>query len=236
MNSLLKRSSHILIIVCAGLALFMSGVQAKAPLKDVVPQTQDPPNELKRANTSQPEAGQPTQEELKAAQPLPLPEYVMPPGAAVSPQTQSLPAGAVPGYSEGWVPQSGLPQPDPMNAHTLVQDNLIAQLGGNGSEPQTFSVAPTNPLNGPYAPFQRWTWFGNYVAQETQMVGILFIDTDNNGSLDSWCTASTIGTETIATAAHCLHSGGPSGHFYYNWVYCPSYYAGGVYPTRGCWG
>src|SRR3972149_580721 len=194
MNSLLKRSARIVIFACAGLALFISGAQAKntskppvakytldelqnanpSPTPEVVmPQTQGGPVVIYREDTGELEVAQYTLDELQNVEPLPLPEVVMPQGAAVIPQSQMLPADALPGYAPAWDPQSGLPQPDPRVTYTIAEENPPDQLASGGFEWQTFGLAPTNPLSGPYAPFQRWTYYGSYAAQDTQVIGRL---------------------------------------------------------------
>jgi V8-like Glu-specific endopeptidase len=104
--------------------------------------------------------------------------------------------------------------------------------------PQTFGSAPTDPLNGPYGPFQRWTMEGNYLPTYRGIHGKLFF---TMGGTDRVCSATVIGRSTIATAGHCVNSGPPDKAFGGNFLFCPSYYNGGAggagipHPSRGCW-
>lgn len=229
MSRLLKKSLFMLILICAGFSLSISGAQAG-------------PAELYKNQTYEPAVASYTLDELQNAKPLPLPEVVMPEGADSQSAIlleKSLQEPALPGYAPGWNPQSKLPKPDPRVTYTITPDHPLYKAAMGGADLQTYGVAPTDPLSGPYSPFQRWNWYGNYVAQGTQTIGRLFFDTDNNGTRDSSCTASVIGLSTIATASHCLKSGGPSGHWYGRYLFCPSYYrasgSGGPHPSRGCW-
>ncbi len=229
MKVLFKRSILILTLALTGVWLSISGTQAG-------------PAEIYNHQTNEPAVATYTLEELQNARPLPLPEVVMPEGAdsqSVILMEKSLQEPALPGYAPGWNPKSGLPKPDPMVTYTITPDHPLYKVATGGVDFQTYGSAPTDPLYGPYSPFQRWTWYGNYVAQWTQVIGRLFFDTNNDGIRDSFCTASVIGPRTIATAAHCLHSGGSSGSWYNRWLFCPSYYAGSgsgaPHPSRGCW-
>ena len=176
-----------------------------------------------------------TTERMSEAIPMPVPEYEMPSGASSAAMVAAENGSAaelVPYVSAGWLPGSG-PQPDPTVGYAITPD-LDA---GVGPDFQAYGSPPTDPLNGPYAPFQRWTHYQNYTRQATATIGKLFF---TDGTYDYVCSASVISQRTIATAAHCIHSGGPSGGFYSGWLFCPSYYraggSGGPHPTRGCWG
>ena len=190
-------------------------------------------------NTSGAEYALYTLPELQNAKPMPLPEVVMPENALQTVQYESLPPDAIPYVSPGWSPGDG-PQPDPSVSYAITEDSPLYNLATGGVDFQTYGAAPTDPLNGPYGPFQRWTWYGNYTKQATQRIGKLFFDTTGDGIRNATCTATVIGQRTIATAAHCLRSGGSSGSFYSRWLFCPSYYrgsgSGSPHPSRGCWG
>jgi hypothetical protein len=173
-----------------------------------------------------------TLEELQSVPPMPLNMVVVgPDGLPAAAQRQDNGAtgsGAPLQVTSGWDPQSGLPQPDPAELHT-VEDAPVS-LASWGS-------VPTNPFSGPYAPFQRWTWFGNYAVQSTQTMGVLFVDMDNNSTYDAWCTASVIGKRTIATTGSCISNGGST--YYYHFLFCPAWYkgagSGAPQPGFGCW-
>jgi V8-like Glu-specific endopeptidase len=103
--------------------------------------------------------------------------------------------------------------------------------------PQTFGTAPTDPLNGPYGPFQRWTMEGQYPVGYRGVIGKFFFSLEGSNYV---CSASVFGRSSIVTASHCVH-GGPGSTWGSNFLFCPSYYNGGPggagipYPTRGCW-
>lgn len=113
----------------------------------------------------------------------------------------SLPADAVPGFAPGWKPGSG-PQPD-TNAAFIMGD----------VQPQTsppFSP-PSSPTDfGNYSPFQRYNLPMRYMLFPFSTIGKLFFTQNGNNFV---CSASVIGSSTIATAGHCVHdgSGSPSG-------------------------
>ena len=102
-------------------------------------------------------------------------------------------------------------------------------MSGVGN-PQAFGVPPTNPLNGPYGPFQRWTMQGTYLPWPRAIHGKFFF---SFGASNFVCSASVIGRSTIATAGHCISNG--NGTTATNMMFCPSYNQGGVNPQRGCW-
>lgn len=226
---LFKRSIIILTLAITVVCLSISGTQAD-------------PAYIHNYQTNEPAVATYTLEELQNAKPLPLPTVVMPEGAD-SPSAilmeKSRQEPVLPMLAPGWDPESGIPPPDPRVGYTITKDHPLYKVATGGADFQTFGSAPTDPLYGPYSPFQRWTWYGNYISQNTQMIGKLYFDTNNDGIRDASCTASVIGSRTIATAAHCLHSGGSSGRWYSRFLFCPSYYkaggSGGPHPSRGCW-
>jgi hypothetical protein len=177
-----------------------------------------------------------TVDRMTEAIPMPVPTYETPAGgsnAAVVAAENGSAGDLVPYVTEGWIPGSG-PKPDPTVGHAIATPGLDAAAGADF---QAFGTAPTDPLNGPYPPFQRWTHYQNYTRQATATIGKLFF---TDGTYNYVCSASVISERTIATAAHCIHSGGPSGSFYSGFLFCPSYYraggSGGPHPDRGCWG
>lgn len=228
MSRLFKKLMFSLIftVAVAGLLLFMTGTHAQAQ----GPDTLDIGNSAIGMTTPAEVETYWTAERLKNATPLPIQTAVMPAGAeslAVI-QQENLPTNALPGYSASWSPNSGLSQPDPTVAYTLTQSQ-------SDPAPQILGTAPSNPLSGPYAPFQRWTWYQNYTRQATATIGKLFFTKATGGNFV--CSASVIGRSTIATAGHCVSQG--NGVWHTNFLFCPSYYkaggSGGPFPTRGCW-
>ena len=164
-----------------------------------------------------------TPERMAEAQPMPTPGVVVDvndPALAEAPLVE-----ASPGYSLGWMPGDG-PQPDPRIGYTLSAEEAAAL---SAPAPQ-HGTMPTNPKDGPYGPFQRWTWFGAYVKPPVSTVGRLYFSL-NGGSFV--CSATAAARNMIITAGHCVSDG--SGVFATNLLFCPSYNAGGVNPTTGCW-
>lgn len=173
------------------------------------------------------------EEELRNAKPLPAPMVEMPAEAIESVASESLPEDALPGLAPGWAPGSG-PMPDETQTITISRDHPLYREATGGASLGDWGPVPTNPLNGPYPPFQRWTWYGRYLTYPTSTIGRLFFDTDGNGTRDSSCSASVIGNRVIATAGHCINDGNEN---WYGWfLFCPSYNQGGINSVRGCWG
>lgn len=105
-----------------------------------------------------------------------------------------------------------------------------------------------NALTEPFhaqGPFDRWEWFGRYlrnVGAGSPNRGISTVHKMffSSGGGNFVCSSSTIGTDGVWTAGHCVHDGasGPLAGFSTNVLFCPSYDSsqGGVNPTAGCWG
>jgi hypothetical protein len=230
MKSFNSKSILFLIISLTGLLLFMGSAQAQDPSTIT----------LKDSSGFQAAADVQsywTEERMANAIPMPVPNAAMPQGADSESSLmaeRSLVEVGEPLFAPGWSPNSGQPQPDPAISYTFDE---LADLADTAP---MHGPAPSNPRYGPYAPFQRWTWYGSYITQDTQTLGKLFFSI---GGQDYVCTASVIGEGTIATAAHCLKSDldddGSAETWHTNWQFCPSYYraggSGAPYPTRGCW-
>jgi hypothetical protein len=144
------------------------------------------------------------------------------------PSQQSLPVvSGNPGFVNGWQPG------DPPYVERTQTFSRAAMSGV--SNPMAFGVPPTNPLSGPYCPFQRWTMQGHYLAFPRDIHGKLFFTIPSGPSAGNYvCSASVIGRSTLATAGHCTSDG--NGIFGTNFLFCPSYFQAGVHPSRGCWG
>ena len=140
------------------------------------------------------------------------------------PAQQNLPVvSGNPGWVNGW-------QPGPEPYVERIQTFSRAAMSGTAN-PQAFGVPPTNPLSGPYGPFQRWTMQGTYLPFPRAIHGKLFFTLPGIGNFV--CSASVIGRSTLATAGHCISSG--AGLFATNVLFCPSFNQGGANPQRGCW-
>jgi len=134
-------------------------------------------------------------------------------------------AYADPGWVNGWRP--GDP-PYVEQRMTFPRDPSLPQIL---TAPQTFGTAPTDPLNGPYGPFQRWTMEGRYLTNPRSIHGKLFFSLNGGNYV---CSGTVVGRSTVVTAGHCTSDG--SATFGSNFLFCPSYTQAGVNPARGCWG
>jgi V8-like Glu-specific endopeptidase len=142
---------------------------------------------------------------------------------------------AVPGFAPGWKPGKK-PQPDANAASEITSEDALAGVLQGYAQPQTsppFSP-PASPTDfGNYAPFQRWTWDGNYLQYPVSTVGKLFFTQNGKNFV---CSASVINKSTLATAGHCVHAGNNlNSGWSTNVLFCPSYNTGGINPSRGCW-
>ncbi|SDW62608.1 trypsin-like serine peptidase [Thiocapsa roseopersicina] len=167
-----------------------------------------------------------TPERMQNAQPRPLPGAVVSEEQLSRPaQEADIPAGS-PILVPGWSPGSGEPPPlqgdgELLNMDLETQDILL----------QTYGAAPTNPKDGPYGPFQRWTMQGRYDTWPRSIHGKLFFSI---GSSNYVCSASVIGSNVIATAGHCISTG--DGAWATNFRFCPGYSQSGPMSGTGCWG
>ncbi|HQZ37983.1 MAG TPA: hypothetical protein PLH72_02995 [Vicinamibacterales bacterium] len=159
-----------------------------------------------------------TPERMASAMPVPTPGV---PTEGIALTAKPMASGD-PGLVNGWAPGSG---------PYVEQRQTFARGEEPGfASPQAFGTAPTNPLAGPYGPFQRWTMQGSYTPYPRSVHGKLFFSL-NGGN---WvCSATVIGRSTIATAGHCVSDG--SATWATNFLFCPSYYQLGAFPGRGCW-
>lgn len=136
------------------------------------------------------------------------------------------------GYAPGWNPRTGPLQPA-WDDYRYIDKNSQDLLGLDPNVQATaasHATPPSDPLNGPYPPFQRRSLLGRYLNYPRSVVGKLFFTLAGN---DHVCSGVVIQRNTVATAGHCNY-GGP-GFFASNRIFCPSYNQNGVNPTRGCW-
>ncbi len=167
-----------------------------------------------------------TPERMQSAQPRPLS------GVVVSDeqlrratQEADVPVGP-PILVPGWSPDSGEPPPLPGDGEQLNLDLETQEI-----LLQTYGTAPTNPKDGPYGPFQRWTMQGRYDVWPRSIHGKLFFSI---GSSNYVCSATVIQRNVIATAGHCVSTG--SGAWATNFRFCPGFSQSGAMPGTGCWG
>ena len=81
----------------------------------------------------------------------------------------------------------------------------------------------TSLVLSPYAyppPYSRYENFDDYLKYPYRTVGKLFF---SDGTFNFVCSASSIGNHAVWTAGHCVHSGGPSGSFFQDFMYIPGY-------------
>jgi hypothetical protein len=123
--------------------------------------------------------------------------------------------------------------------------------GGGGSLPgqqraslsaisdQAWAAAITpSPTDGSYpGPNTTFEYGPRFRTYPVSTIGKLFFTEPGVG--DFVCSAAvTTGSASINniiwTAGHCVANGGHQ-QFYTNWLFCPSYNAGGVNPAVGCW-
>ncbi len=175
-----------------------------------------------------------TPDRLKDAKPLEVPtraydDYTLSnslkaPGPIIDPNTGEP---AAPGYAPGWAPGQGQ-QPGPEEVKILKPSDPLYALATGVVSPQHGS-APSNPLSGPYGPFQRWTEFESITAYPKSTHGKLFF---SFGSSNYVCSATVINRSTLITAGHCNHDGNST--WATNRLFCPSY-RNGVNSSLGCW-
>lgn len=163
-----------------------------------------------------------TPERMASATPRPMPTALVEAGSVVVTSERQL--SGDPGWVNGWQPGTG---PYVERRQTFPQGALPLEMNAT---PQAFATAPTNPLSGPYGPFQRWTMQGSYTPFPRSIHGKLFF-TLNGGNFV--CSGTVIGRSTVATAGHCVSDG--TSTFATNLLFCPSYYQLGAFPGRGCW-
>jgi hypothetical protein len=113
---------------------------------------------------------------------------------------------------------------------TLYPSALVLDSEMPSHIPTTHSSPPVNPLDGPYPPFQRWSMQGSYQMWPRSIHGKLFLTMDGN---DRVCSATVIGRNVIATAAHCVSNG--RGTWGTNFFFCPGYNQAGPDIVKGCW-
>ncbi|MSQ47668.1 MAG: hypothetical protein EXR78_04635 [Deltaproteobacteria bacterium] len=192
-------------------------------------QAQDGPVSEGTAGQAQAAASYWTPERMANAKPMPTPTVnVTSLSLAFPPASQEGNELAVPGYVPGCRPNASNCSP---TARTLSsQDALSSESAAPGDLLQPMhGTKPTNPLSGPYGPFQRWREASPITAYPKSTVGKLFFTL--NGQ-DFTCSASVIGRSTLITAGHCSSDGDQT--FADNQLFCPSFNVVAD-SMRGCW-
>jgi hypothetical protein len=169
---------------------------------------------------------------MKAARPMPIPTLTLDREAveaAADEVEEASPFRALPGYSPGWRPGSAphknvkyyIPVGHPMYPVTAA--------AADGFQPQ-HGTAPTNPKDGPYGPFQRYTEFDPITSYPRSTHGKLYFTLPGQGNFV--CSATVIHRGTLITAGHC-NAAGSGGPLATNRLFCPSHRNG--VNSRGCW-
>jgi V8-like Glu-specific endopeptidase len=169
-----------------------------------------------------------TPERMRAAKEMPMPARVVSASqlSASSGIDEVLAAGAEPGYATGCKPPA-----DNCNSHerNISRDSPLYDMAIGLAEPQ-HGTKPSNPRNGPYGPFQRWSEHDPITTFPKSTIGKLFFTLPGVGNFV--CSASVINRNTVITAGHCNSNG--AGTLATNRLFCPSW-KDGQNPQRGCW-
>lgn len=165
-----------------------------------------------------------TPERMAEAIPMPTPTVMVTEDDFERQATDSFeidgPPGLVNGHPPGGAPYVPFVQ-------TFAQSDAAPM---STADTQDYGTAPTNPEDGPYGPFQRYTMHGKYLNWPRSVHGKLFFTLNGSNFV---CSATVIGRSTVATAGHCISDG--DGNFASSVTFCPSYFQSGVHPNRGCW-
>ncbi|EGV19324.1 trypsin-like serine peptidase [Thiocapsa marina] len=167
-----------------------------------------------------------TQERMENAQPRGMPRVVAPDTQLSGSSEQADVPPGPPILVPGWSPESDELPPVPGESYEINLD-----LDSSDASLETYGSAPTNPKDGPYGPFQRWTMQGRYDIWPRSVHGKLFFSIGGSSYV---CSATVIGRNVIATAGHCVSSG--SGSWATNFLFCPGYSQSGPMTGTGCWG
>lgn len=174
-----------------------------------------------------------TPERMRAAIPKDMPSAEATARFAVQSATSARAPDAYPAVMPGWNPNSGLPQPTIQSLRVFGPGTPEYQRAMSANQPAlVFGSAPANPLDyDNYGRFQRWTWYGQYIAYPTSTIVKMFFSQNGSGFV---CSGTVINRSVILTAGHCVSTG--AGVWSTNVLFCPSYnLAQGVNPQRGCW-
>jgi len=169
-----------------------------------------------------------TAERMRTAKEMQLPTRVISASqlSASSGIDEVAVSGADPGYATGCKPPADNCQ---SREQSISRDSPLYAVATGLGQPQ-HGTKPTNPRNGPYGPFQRWSEHDPITAFPKSTIGKLFFTLPGVGNFV--CSASVINRNTVITAGHCNSNG--AGTFATNRLFCPSW-KDGQNPGRGCW-
>lgn len=170
-----------------------------------------------------------TEERMANAKPMPTPTVpVSALSLAFPPVSEESDDEAVPGYIPGCRPHARNCNPTERTLSSQDASFSSSPAYGDMLLPMHGSK-PTNPLTGPYGPFQRWREANPITAYPKATIGKLFFTLNGQNFV---CSASVIGRSTLITAGHCNSDG--TNTFATNRLFCPSY-NGVPNPARDCW-
>jgi hypothetical protein len=133
---------------------------------------------------------------MRQAKPMPMPARVVRAselGASAAADADLVAAAAEPGYANGCRPG----REDCRSVERVISPDSPLYAAALGiAEPQ-HGTEPTNPLNGPYGPFQRWSEHDPITAYPKSTVGKLFFSLPAGNFV---CSASVINRNTLITA------------------------------------
>lgn len=171
-----------------------------------------------------------TEERFRNAKPLPLPQAAstgLSHDAAVADRSVATPALAVDGHAPTVAMNAAAQQlfaPAAASAQTSGTAALAAAVDSalsGGVTPQDVGTFGAYYTSTRVFPLYTGT-YATLSADRTypyRAVGILFFNINGAGYL---CSASVIQRRVVATAGHCVHSGGSAG-FYRDFVFVPAY-------------
>ena len=222
------------MIVIAGLWFGMA-ITANAEPKDSSQKKPVSEEDVVGAKAIDPAASESywTPEKMANAKPMPTPLVIV---DELSLANRPLAEGeesaepAVSGFIQGCPPNKSDCNPKERILSSNSQDEIFPLSSAPGDLIQpVHGSKPTNPLNGPYGPFQRWREATPLTAFPKSTIGKLFFTLNGQNFV---CSASAIGRSTLITAGHCNSDG--AGNFATNRLFCPSF-DGGVNGSKGCW-
>ena len=220
------------MIVIAGLWFGMA-ITANAEPKDSSQKKPVSEEDVVGAKAIDPAASESywTPEKMANAKPMPTPLVIV---DELSLANRPLAEGeesaepAVPGFIQGCPPNKSDCNPKERILSSNSQDEIFPLSSAPGDLIQpVHGSKPTNPLNGPYGPFQRWREATPLTAFPKSTIGKLFFTLNGQNFV---CSASAIGRSTLITAGHCNSDG--AGNFATNRLFCPSFDGGVLQFTR----
>lgn len=170
-----------------------------------------------------------TPERMQSAEPRSLPTEVLDESQIEADEETVAPILGPPAVMPGWSPDSAAPPPGPEDLIEINSADWWPSV--DPRQFRTYGSAPSNPKDGPYPPFQRWTMHGKYQVWPRFIHGKLFF---SEGGRNFVCSATVVNQSLLITAGHCVSDG--NGNFATNFLFCPGYSQSGPMAGVGCWG